>query len=41
MAILDSEGLIDVMCKILVHNIQSFEKYIGFHLDVNLLKALL
>ena len=29
------------MRKILVHNIQSFEKYIGFHLDVGLLMALL
>lgn len=29
------------MRKILVHNIQSFEKYIEFHLDVDLLMALL
>jgi hypothetical protein len=28
------------MCKILIHKIQSFEKFIGFHLDIDLLMAL-
>jgi hypothetical protein len=39
--IIDSEGLTDVMCKILIHIIQSFKEHVGFHLDFDLTMALL